>query len=60
MRDRIEAAIAEASTRLDQVTARHADLTRQAKELNAQGVELEKEQIAVAGELKALQALLKD
>lgn len=59
MREQIDAALVEAKGRLSALQATHAELTRQMQSLNAQGVQCERDQLEAAGEIKALEALLK-
>lgn len=63
MREQIEAALADAKARevaaTTQQQALHQQMQATLQELNAQGVKLEQDLFGVAGEVKALEALLK-
>jgi multidrug resistance efflux pump len=58
MQETITLAIDDAETRLKAALEQHAQIEQQAKQLNALGVQSEKNLISIDGELKALRALL--
>lgn len=54
----LEAIIAEAQSRRDSVASQHQQLQQQAIQINASGVQLEKDMLGIDGELKALKAIM--
>ena len=53
----LQSAITEAEARKSELQDKHKALSQQAMELNAQGVQIERDLLGIDGELKALHAL---